>query len=72
MQHATAHTIVPLNVPHSRSHEGRFGRLFGRGFTVWQPPGAGDPEKGNGLLLLLLLRAHRRHDLVLSGITSTC
>jgi hypothetical protein len=45
MPHATEHSIVPLDVPHSRSHEGRFGRLFGRGFTIWEPPGAGDPEK---------------------------
>ncbi|WP_127792663.1 peroxidase family protein [Agromyces sp. LHK192] len=45
MRHAAAHSIVPLNVPHSRSHEGRFGRLFGRGFSVWEPPGAGDLEK---------------------------
>ncbi|GAA1822867.1 peroxidase family protein [Agromyces salentinus] len=45
MQHATKHSIVPLNVPHSRSHEGRFGRLFGRGFSTWSPPGAGDAEK---------------------------
>ncbi|MRG61205.1 peroxidase [Agromyces sp. CFH 90414] len=45
MRHAAAHSIVPLSVPHSRSHEGRFGRLFGRGFSVWEPPGAGDLEK---------------------------
>ncbi|MFF2371150.1 peroxidase family protein [Agromyces sp. NPDC058110] len=45
MQHANAHSIVPLNVPHSRSHDGRFGRLFGRGFTTWSPPGATDAEK---------------------------
>ncbi|KQM82660.1 peroxidase family protein [Agromyces sp. Leaf222] len=45
MQHASKHSIVPLNVPHSRSHEGRFGRLFGRGFTPWSPPGSTDAEK---------------------------
>lgn len=45
MQHARAHSIIPQSVPHSRSHEGRFGRLFGRGFSTWEPPGPGDLEK---------------------------
>lgn len=45
MKHATAHTILPPHVPHSRSHEGRFGRLFGRGFSKWQPPGVDDDAR---------------------------
>ncbi|GLI26277.1 myeloperoxidase [Agromyces rhizosphaerae] len=36
---------MPTSIPHSRSHEGRFGRLFGRGFTSWTPPGATDAER---------------------------
>lgn len=39
MPHAVAHSIFPAIIPHSRSFEGRFGRLFGRGFSVWTPPG---------------------------------
>ncbi|BDZ65577.1 peroxidase family protein [Agromyces mangrovi Wang et al. 2018] len=45
MRHATAHSPVPITVPRSRSHDGRFGRLFGQGFSVWQPPGATDAER---------------------------
>lgn len=45
MRHARAHSIFATNVPRSRSHEGRFGRLFGRGFSVWQPPGADDAAR---------------------------
>lgn len=45
MDHLVAHSIEPAAVPHSRSHEGRFGRLFGKGFAIWSPPGSNDDER---------------------------
>lgn len=45
MEHLVAHSIVPMQVPHSRSHEGRFGRLFGKGFAIWSPPGLTEQDR---------------------------
>lgn len=45
MKHSISHSILPPHVPHSRSHEGRFGRLFGRGFSKWLPPGTDEDER---------------------------
>jgi len=42
MEHRFAHSIEPKAVARSRSHEGRFGRLFGKGFAIWSPPGLGE------------------------------
>jgi hypothetical protein len=44
MRHLSSHTIIPEYVPRSTSHDGRFGRIFGK-LPPWIPPGTDDKNR---------------------------
>lgn len=44
MRHMSSHTILSRYIPRSTSHDGRFGRIFGK-LPSWIPPGTSDPNR---------------------------